>query len=94
MGADIHLYVERRTPTGWERVRPEAWTCPWCDGKGTRHKGAPCYWCKGEGKTTKEYHERRYDLFAMLESYRSELTIATRKVVQQESLESGDIELF
>jgi hypothetical protein len=34
------------------------------------------------------------DLFAMLESYRSELKIATRKVVQQESLESGDIELF
>ncbi len=34
------------------------------------------------------------DLFAKLEGYRDELTIATRKVVQQESLESGDIELF
>ena len=71
MGTDIHLYVERRTPTGWERVRPEAWTCPWCDGKGTGHKGAPCYWCRGEGKTTKEYHERRYDLFAMLANVRN-----------------------
>jgi hypothetical protein len=33
-------------------------------------------------------------LFARLASYKSELETATRKVVQQESLESGDIELF
>jgi hypothetical protein len=33
-------------------------------------------------------------LFARLEEYRRELANATRKVVQQQSLESGDIELF
>ncbi len=33
-------------------------------------------------------------LFARLEQYRNELTVSTRKVVQQQSLESGDIELF
>jgi hypothetical protein len=34
------------------------------------------------------------ELFATLERYRTELTVSTRKVVQQQSLESGDIELF
>ena len=34
------------------------------------------------------------ELFAKFEGYRNELSIGTRKVVQQESLESGDIELF
>jgi hypothetical protein len=34
------------------------------------------------------------ELFARLESYRTELKVATRKVVQQQSLDSGDIELF
>jgi len=34
------------------------------------------------------------ELFLQLERYRTELSVATRKVVQQESLESGDIELF
>ena len=34
------------------------------------------------------------ELFARLESYRTELAVSTRKVVQQQSLESGDIELF
>jgi hypothetical protein len=34
------------------------------------------------------------ELFERLESYRTELSVATRKVVQQSSLESGDIELF
>ena len=38
--------------------------------------------------------EQLDELFAMLERYRTELTVATRKVVQQQSLESGDIELF
>jgi methyl-accepting chemotaxis protein len=38
--------------------------------------------------------EQLDELFARLASYRNELTVATRKVVQQESLESGDIELF
>lgn len=71
MGTDIHLYVERRTATGWERVRPDAWTCPWCNGKGTGRKEEPCYWCKGEGSTRKEYHERNYDLFAMLAGVRN-----------------------
>jgi hypothetical protein len=33
-------------------------------------------------------------LFRKFESYRTELAAASRKVVQQESLESGDIELF
>lgn len=33
-------------------------------------------------------------LFARLEHYRNELRVSTRKVVQQQSLESGDIELF
>ena len=33
-------------------------------------------------------------LFSRLDQYRNELTVATRKVVQQQSLESGDIELF
>ncbi len=33
-------------------------------------------------------------LFTKFESYRTELAAASRKVVQQESLESGDIELF
>ena len=33
-------------------------------------------------------------LFARLEHYRQELRVTTRKVVQQQSLESGDIELF
>lgn len=33
-------------------------------------------------------------LFAMLEGYRNRLEVTTRKVVQQQSLESGDIELF
>jgi len=33
-------------------------------------------------------------LFARLEAYRTELSVSTRKVVQQNSLESGDIELF
>lgn len=33
-------------------------------------------------------------LFARLEHYRNELRVATRKVVQQQSLDSGDIELF
>jgi len=33
-------------------------------------------------------------LFAKLGAYRNELAISTRKVVHQESLESGDIELF
>jgi hypothetical protein len=34
------------------------------------------------------------ELFATLERYRMELRVSTRKVVQQQSLESGDIELF
>jgi len=34
------------------------------------------------------------ELFATLERYRNELTVTTRKVVQQQSLESGDVELF
>jgi hypothetical protein len=34
------------------------------------------------------------ELFARLAGYRTELAVATRKVVQQESLESGEIELF
>ena len=38
--------------------------------------------------------EQLDDLFAKLENHRKEITTATRKVVQQESLESGDIELF
>lgn len=33
-------------------------------------------------------------LFVRLEHYRNELRVSTRKVVQQQSLESGDIELF
>ena len=33
-------------------------------------------------------------LFARLEHFRNELRISTRKVVQQQSLDSGDIELF
>ncbi len=33
-------------------------------------------------------------LFGRLEHYRNELRVATRKVVQQQSLDSGDIELF
>jgi methyl-accepting chemotaxis protein len=33
-------------------------------------------------------------LFARLEYYRNELRVSTRKVVQQQSLDSGDIELF
>lgn len=33
-------------------------------------------------------------LFDRLEYYRNELRVATRKVVQQQSLDSGDIELF
>jgi hypothetical protein len=33
-------------------------------------------------------------LFEKLAGYRTELAVSTRKVVQQESLESGDIELF
>jgi methyl-accepting chemotaxis protein len=38
--------------------------------------------------------EQLEELFARLEAYRTELAVSTRKVVQQESLESGDIELF
>jgi methyl-accepting chemotaxis protein len=38
--------------------------------------------------------EQLDELFAKLQSYRTELTVTTRKVVQQQSLESGDIELF
>jgi methyl-accepting chemotaxis protein len=34
------------------------------------------------------------ELFARLAGYRTELAVTTRKVVQQESLESGEIELF
>ena len=34
------------------------------------------------------------ELFARFAGYRTELAVATRKVVQQESLDSGDIELF
>jgi hypothetical protein len=34
------------------------------------------------------------ELFARLAAYRAELAVGTRKVVQQESLEPGDIELF
>jgi hypothetical protein len=71
MGTDIHLYVERQAEDGsWSRVRPLPWTCPWCDGTGKgRHDN--CYDCKGAGKTAKEYHERNYDLFAMLADVRN-----------------------
>ena len=72
MGCDIHLYVERRDPDGsWKRVRCEAWMCPWCNGKGKSRTGAACHWCQGAGSTTKEYHERNYDLFAMLANVRN-----------------------
>ena len=71
MGTDIHLYVERQTANGWERVRPGPWTCPWCDGNGEGREGNQCYWCKGAKTTTKEYHERNYNLFAMLAGVRN-----------------------
>jgi hypothetical protein len=73
MGTDIHLYIERQDANGnWSRVQPAVWTCPWCHGagKGAR-SGSECYWCKGEGKTAKEYHNRNYDLFAMLANVRN-----------------------
>jgi hypothetical protein len=38
--------------------------------------------------------EQLDELFALLERYRAELSHNTRKVVQQQSLDSGDIELF
>lgn len=74
MGTDIHLYVERRKADGtWERVRPEPRTCSWCGGTGKEHRehragesGDTCIDCNGVGKTTEEYRERNYDLFAML----------------------------
>jgi hypothetical protein len=71
MGTDIHLYVERQTATGWARVRPLPWTCMRCDGKGEDLKGGECYWCKGELVMATEYHERNYDLFAMLAGVRN-----------------------
>jgi hypothetical protein len=71
MGTDIHLYVERQAEDGsWSRVRPLPWTCPWCDGTGKGHHG-DCYNCKGAGKTTGGYHERNYNLFAMLADVRN-----------------------
>ena len=76
MGTDIHLYIERQNPDGtWTRARPQAWTCPWCRGQDKPSTPKPlkdeCFWCKGEGKTTKEYHERNYDLFAILANVRN-----------------------
>lgn len=38
--------------------------------------------------------EQLDELFVRMEHYRNELTVSTRKVVQQQSLDSGDIELF
>lgn len=34
------------------------------------------------------------ELFALLDRYQTELTVSTRKVVQQQSLDEGDVELF
>ena len=71
MGTDIHLYVERKTATGWERVRPVPRPCPECEGSGRFGRGA-CYECGGEGKTTKEYRDRNYSLFAILADVRND----------------------
>jgi hypothetical protein len=73
MGTDIHLYIERRTATGWQRVRPTAYTCSWCQGGGKKSdkSGDDCYWCDGKGTTTEEYGDRNYNLFAMLAGVRN-----------------------
>jgi len=67
MGTDIHLYVERRKKNGtWERVKPTAWKCSWCDSPNEK-----CFNCEGKGLTQKEYDRRNYDLFAMLANVRN-----------------------
>lgn len=72
MGTDIHLYVERRTANNaWERARPAPWICPWCRGSGKSPRDEDCFWCAGAGKTEKEFHERNYNLFAMLAGVRN-----------------------
>lgn len=72
MGTDIHLYIERRTEKGYERVRPPPWPCSWCGGgKQPPTRGDACFNCGGKGKTTREYHDRNYDLFAMLADVRN-----------------------
>jgi hypothetical protein len=72
MGCDIHLYVERRTASGaWERVRPMPRFCHWCNGTGEGSRNGGCYFCDGVGKTTREYHDRNYDLFGMLANVRN-----------------------
>jgi hypothetical protein len=72
MGTDIHLYIERQADDGtWSRVQPAVWTCPWCHGEGAYKNGHKCYFCEGVGKSAKEYHNRNYDLFAMLADVRN-----------------------
>jgi hypothetical protein len=75
MGTDIHLYVEKQRKDGtWVRAKLSEWECPWCKGAG-HYENRPndkCYWCEGVGKTAKEYHQRNYDVFAMLADVRND----------------------
>lgn len=84
MGCDIHLCVERwDDKEGWREVRPSdlRLPCPLCNG--TRrfrwHSGetVDCFSCdKTDGFARDFYHERNYELFAMLAGVRNDFGLA------------------
>jgi hypothetical protein len=72
MGTDIHLYIERQDAKGvWHRAACSAWPCPWCAGNGAYPDGRCCYSCEGRKVTKEPYHERNYNVFAMLANVRN-----------------------
>lgn len=70
MGCDIHLRVEVKKGGDWRRAFPQ-WPCWALRGARAQQHDNTCYWCDGTGIDNRGFHDRNYDLFAILADVRN-----------------------